>query len=124
MHSTPAPPDDDYFNEMRALGFAESDIQTIKRTPVDESLAVLEENWVSVIWFCETQDSYRYSESGICLGLDLPQIMAEKQLIGRDVSSEDFRFLKHMGQENTRLLNASLKPASNQIERQYDAPPD
>lgn len=124
INNAPSPLDEEYFNEMRALGFDEASIRKNRQQDVVAEFEVLEENWAALMWFIQTQDCYRFSESGVCLGLDLPQVLAEKQLSERQASAMDFNYLKDMARENTAILNGSLKKATNQVERQNDAPPD
>lgn len=113
----------DYTAEMAAFGFDQVSINAATNEPI-HTIEVYEENWPAALWFCETQDCYKYSESGICLGLDLPQIVADKSLSDRKTTTDDFKYLKEMARENTRLLNRLLEKQADEFKPKYAAPSD
>lgn len=123
FYSSPPPVTQDYINELKAFGFDQGQITQQTNQP-EQTVVVFQENWAAVMWFCETQDCYRFSESGVCLGLDLPQVVAEKELTGRETTAQDFKNLKEMARENTRLLNRSLEKQAEEIKPKYAGPPD
>lgn len=124
LNEAPPPIDDTYLNEMRAMGLPENIIrQEVEKTD-SHDIEVLEENWQGVLWFCQTLDCYRYSDTGICLGMDFPQVQSEKQLSGRQASTEDFAVLKDMAREQTLLSNAAFDKQTQPSAPELTAPPD